>query len=328
MHVIAVPALDGAVPFDLSTPGQVFGMTTTAEDVPLYDVRVCTPPDGIATPGPLGGLRLRTPYPLDALATADTIIVPGHDTFLDEPPGEVVDALRAAHARGARIASICVGAFVLAAAGLLDGRRATTHWRMADALARRHPSVDVDPSVLYVDEGQVLTSAGIAAGIDLCLHIVRRDHGSATAARTARRIVMPPQRDGGQAQFIRHEDPPDGATALQPVLAWLEANLDRPLTLDDIARHASVSVRTLTRRFRDQAGTTPLRWLSHARIRRAQQLLETTDLPVERIAAASGFGSPVTLRAHFTRRVGASPQAYRNAFRTTPPQVPERHSVT
>lgn len=264
----------------------------------------------------LGTMRVDSPYGLGDLAAADTIVVPGHEDIRADPPAEVLDALRDASCRGARIASICVGAFVLAAAGLLDGRRATTHWRYAAALAHQHPDVEVDPSVLYVDGGQVLTSAGVAAGIDLCLHLVRRDHGSATAARTARRIVMPPQRDGGQAQFIRHDDPPDAGTALQPTLTWLEANLHRPLTLDDIARQASVSVRTLTRRFREQAGTTPLRWLSSARVHRAQQLLESTDLPVERVAAEAGFGSPVTLRAHFARRVGASPLAYRAAFRT------------
>jgi transcriptional regulator GlxA family with amidase domain len=289
MHLVAVLALDGVVAFDLAVPGQVFGVTMTPGDVPLYETRVCTPPGGAETSAMLGRMRVETPFGLDALANAGTIIVPGHEDVRSDPPAEVLDALRDAAGRGARIASICVGAFVLAAAGLLDGRRATTHWRYARALARRFPDVEVDPSVLYVDGGRVLTSAGVAAGIDLCLHIVRRDHGSATAARTARRIVMPPQRDGGQAQFIRHEDPPDGDAALQPTLAWLEANLHRPLTLDDIARHASVSVRTLTRRFRDQAGTTPLQWLSRARVHRAQQLLESTDLPVERVAAEAGF---------------------------------------
>ncbi|WP_243717475.1 helix-turn-helix domain-containing protein [Actinomadura sp. KC345] len=319
MHVVAVLALDGVVAFDLSVPGQVFGTTTTSGNAPLYEVRACTPPGGAETSPMLGRMRLETPFGLDSLAAADTIVVPGHEDVRAVPPAEVLDALRDAADRGARIASICVGAFVLAAAGLLDGRRATTHWSYAKALARRYPDVEVDPSVLYVDDGRTLTSAGVAAGIDLCLHIVRQDHGSATAARTARRIIMPPQRDGGQAQYIRHEDPPDDVAALQPTLAWLEANLHRPLTLDDIARHASVSVRTLTRRFREQAGTTPLRWLSRARVHRAQQLLETTDLPVERVATEAGFGSPVTLRAHFARSVGASPLAYRGAFRARTP---------
>ncbi|RSN45510.1 GlxA family transcriptional regulator [Actinomadura sp. WAC 06369] len=320
-HVVAVLALDGVVPFDLAVPGQVFGPTTTDLGVPLYEVRVCAGPGGAATSGMLGRMRVEAPFGLDALAGADTIVVPGLDDPYD-PPGAVLDALRDASARGARVASICVGAFVLAAAGLLDGRRATTHWMYAGRLARRYPDVEVDPAVLFFDEGAVLTSAGVAAGIDLCLHVVRRDHGAAVAARTARRIIMPPQRDGGQAQFIRHADPADAGTALQPVLAWLEANLHRPLTLDDIARHASVSVRTLSRRFREQAGTTPLRWLARARVRRAQQLLETTDLPVERVAAECGYGSAVTLRAHFARAVGASPQAYRGAFRAAPSDPP------
>ncbi|OLT22734.1 AraC family transcriptional regulator [Actinomadura sp. CNU-125] len=320
MHIVAVLALDGVVPFDLAVPGQVFGATTTDRGVPLYEVRVCAGTGGAVTAGALGRMRVEAPFGLDALAGADTIVVPGHDDP-SAATGPVLDELRAASARGARVASICVGAFVLAAAGLLDGRRATTHWMYARRLARRHPEIDVDPSVLFVDEGAVLTSAGVAAGVDLCLHIVRRDHGAATAARTARRIIMPPQRDGGQAQFIRHPDPADGGVALQPLLAWLESGLHRPVTLDDIARRASVSVRTLSRRFREQTGTTPLRWLADARVRRAQQLLETTDLPVERVAAECGYGSAVTLRAHFARRVGASPQAYRGAFRAAPPDV-------
>ncbi|MFC6886668.1 MULTISPECIES: GlxA family transcriptional regulator [Actinomadura] len=314
-HVVAVLAMDGVVPFDLSVPCQVFGSAPGPDGAPLYETRVCAQTPGVVTSAAFGRMRLETPWGLDTLARADTVVVPGHDDFLAEPPPAVLDALRAAAERGARLASICVGAFALAASGLLDGRRATTHWVHAAALAHRHPRVEVDPAVLFVDEGDLLTSAGIAAGIDLCLHLVRRDHGSETAARTARYVVMPLQRDGGQAQFIRHEDPRDTGTALQPTLAWLEANLHRPLTLDDIARQAATSVRTLTRRFRAQVGTTPLKWLARARVLRAQQLLESTDLPVERVAAEAGFGSPVTLRAHFARAVGASPQAYRSAFR-------------
>ncbi|MFI6522699.1 GlxA family transcriptional regulator [Spirillospora sp. NPDC050679] len=316
MHVVAVLALDEVVAFDLSVPCQVFGATTDAAGRPLYETRVCVPPGGARSAASYGRMRIDSPWGPDALAGADTIVVPGHDGVRDDPSDEVLDALRAAAGRGARIASICVGAFILAATGLLDGRRATTHWHYARELAERYPRVEVDPAVLFVDEGLLLTSAGVAAGIDLCLHLVRRDHGSATAARTARRIVMPLQRDGGQAQFIRHEDPCDAGVALQPTLAWLEANLHRPLTLDDIARQAAVSVRTLTRRFREQVGASPLQWLLAARVHRAQQLLEDTDLPVERVAAEAGFGSPVTLRAHFARRVGASPQSYRAAFRS------------
>ncbi|MFF5257669.1 GlxA family transcriptional regulator [Actinomadura viridis] len=326
MHQVAVLALDGVIPFDMAVPGQVFGMASGEDGAPLYEIRVCTPPGGALTPAGVGRMRIRTGWGLPALATADTVMIPGHDGFLEEPPGEVLDALLEAAGRGARIASICVGAFVLAATGLLDGRRATTHWQHARALAERHPAVEVDPAVLFVDGGDLLTSAGVAAGIDLCLHMVRRDHGSAVAARVARRNVTPPQRDGGQAQFIRHEDPADAGTALQPTLAWMEANLHRPLTLEDIARHAAVSVRTLSRRFRAQTGTTPLRWLLRARLLRAQHLLESTGLPIERVAAESGFGSAVTLRAHFARSVGASPQSYRSAFQTRP-QEAESDSV-
>ncbi|MFP3964765.1 helix-turn-helix domain-containing protein [Actinomadura fulvescens] len=316
MHVVAVLALEGAVAFELTVPCQVFGSAVGENGEPLYETRVCTVPGKAITTGFFGQMRLETPWGLETLATADTIVIPAHDTFLDEPPAEVLEALREAAGRGSRIASICVGAFVLAATGMLDGMRATTHWMQAAELARRHPRIEVDPAVLFVDNGSLLTAAGVAAGIDLCLHIVRRDNGSAVAARTARGIVMPLQRDGGQAQFIQHEDPQDTGTALQPTMAWMEANLHRPLTLEEIAREAAVSVRTLTRRFRAQAGTTPLQWLLRARIHRAQQLLESTDLPVERVAAEAGFGSPVTLRAHFARMVGASPLAYRHAFRT------------
>ena len=206
----------------------------------------------------------------------------------------------------------------LAATGLLDGQRATTHWRWAGELARRHPAVTVDPNVLFVDNGQLLTSAGIAAGLDLCLHMVRRDHGAAVAVETARDLVMPLQRDGGQAQFIVNADPVD-AGSLQRTLEWMERNLDQPMTLDDIAGRARMSIRTLNRQFRLQTGTTPHQWLRRTRIRRAQELLETTELPIDRIAEHSGFGSPVTFRVHFTRQTGISPRAYRNAFQARSP---------
>lgn len=210
---------------------------------------------------------------------------------------------------------MCVGAFTLAATGLLDGHRATTHWQYAAELARRHPRVDVDPAVLFVDHGSLITSAGVAAGLDLCLHLVRRDLGAGLAAATARRTVMPLQRDGGQAQYIERPADPADSGSLQPVLRWMESRLDRPLTLADIAGHANVSVRTLNRRFRAQVGTTPLSWLLRAWVHRAQQLLETTDLTVAHIADRTGFGSPVTLRHHFARHIGTSPHGYRAVFR-------------
>jgi transcriptional regulator GlxA family with amidase domain len=267
---------------------------------------------GRVTPG---AFTLRAPWGLDALAEAGTIILPGcADPTVPVAP-EALDALRAAAARGTRIASICAGAFVLAATGLLDGLRATTHWLGAGALAALHPEVEVDPDVLYVDNGQFLTSAGAAAGLDLCLHMIRRDHGSAVAADAARLSVMPREREGGQAQFIVHEQPPspDGAT-LEPLLHWMEENARRELTLGEIAARAGMSTRTLNRRFREQTATTPLQWLHRARIRQAQYLLETTAHSVDRIATQVGFGSPTAFRDRFKRQVGTSPHAYRRAF--------------
>ncbi|MFH8558546.1 GlxA family transcriptional regulator [Streptomyces celluloflavus] len=316
--VVAVLALDGVVPFELSIPGQVFGAANQATGAPHYRIRVCAPGRAVATAADYGAFRLRTPYGLDGLDGADVIVVPGHGGFLDTPPPRVIEALRQAAARGARLASVCIGAFTLAATGLLDGQRATTHWQYADELARRHPRIDVDPAVLFIDNGNLITSAGVAAGLDLCLHLVRDQLGADLAAATARRIVMPLQRDGGQAQFIEHPRPPAHATALQPVLHWMESCLDQPLTLKDIADHAAISVRGLNRHFRAQTGTTPLQWLLRARIHRARQLLETTDLPIEHIADRTGFGSAATLRHHFTRHTGTSPHAYRTAFRQGP----------
>jgi len=221
---------------------------------------------------------------------------------------------RRAAGRGARVASICTGAFVLAATGLLDGLRATTHWLAAGDLARRHPTIDLDPNVLYVDNGRVLTSAGAAAGFDLCLHMVRRDLGADVAASVARLAVMPLERAGGQAQFIEHVPPSDAATTMAPLLGWMEQNLSRELSLPVIAARAAMSTRTLSRRFREQVGATPAAWLAHARVRCAQRLLETTDLDVERVAAAAGFGSAAVMREHFGTVVGTSPLLYRRAF--------------
>jgi len=313
MHTIAVLALDGVLAFDLSTPIEVFGRTHLPDGRAAYRVRVCAPSAEVD----VGAFTLRAPWGLDMLAEADTIILPGLADPTAPIPMDVLDALRAAAARETRIASICVGAFTLAATGLLDGLRATTHWVAAGALARRYPAVEVDANVLFVDNGQILTSAGAAAGLDLCLHMIRRDHGAAVAADAARLAVMPLERDGGQAQFITHEPPtPDGAT-LEPLLRWMDENAHRDLTLADIAARAMVSTRTLNRRFREQTGTTPLHWLHRARLRRAQYLLETTDHSVERVAGQVGFSSPTTFRERFRGLVGASPQAYRRAFRGT-----------
>lgn len=311
MYTVGVLALDGVVAFDLAVPVDVFGRARLADGRRAYQVRVCAAGDDVDA----GAFRLRAPYGVDALASADTVVVPGVADLGTPVPGEVTQALRDAAARGARIASVCVGAFTLAATGLLDGRRATTHWTAAAEPARRYPAVQVDPEVLFVDEGQVLTSAGAAAGLDLCLHVVRRDHGAAVAAETARTTVMPLERAGGQAQFIAHEPPVVPGASLEPLLRWLSQNSARDLTLDDIAARAAVSSRTLSRRFREQTGTTPLQWLHRARLRRAQELLETTDHPVERIGGLVGFASATTFRERFRHVPGGSPRAYRQAFR-------------
>ena len=311
MHTVAVLALDGVLAFDLSTPVEVFGRARLSDGRRAYGVRVCAPADEVDA----GIFAVRAPWGLEALAEADTIIVPGLADPTAPVPEDVLGALREAAEDGTRIASICVGAFTLAAAGLLDGRRATTHWAAAGELARRYPDVEVDAGVLFVDNGQVLTSAGAAAGLDLCLHMIRRDHGSAVAADAARLAVMPLERDGGQAQFIAHEPPGADGSSLESLLRWMEENADRGLTLDDIAIRAKLSTRTLNRRFREQTGTTPLRWLRRSRIRRSQYLLETSDHPVELIARQVGFNSPTSFRDQFKRLVGTSPQAYRRAFR-------------
>jgi transcriptional regulator GlxA family with amidase domain len=311
---VAILALDGVIAFDLSTPIEVFGRARLPDGRSAYGVRVCTATDEVNA----GAFALRAPWRLDSLAEADTIVLPGVDDPTAGVPDEVLDALRHAAANGTRIASICVGAFILAATGLLDGLRATTHWAAAAALVAQHPTITVDPDVLYVDNGQFLTSAGAAAGLDLCLHMIRRDHGAAVAADTARVSVMPLERDGGQAQFIVHEPPsPDGAT-LEPLLRWMQGNIQRDVTLEELADRARMSTRTLNRRFREQTGTTPLRWLHRARIRHAQHLLETTTHSVDWIAAEVGFGSPTAFRDYFKHLLGISPHAYRRTFQGAP----------
>lgn len=310
MHTVAVLAMDDLIAFDLATPVQAFGMTRLPNGRPAYRVLVCGN-ETVET----AGFSMRPHRGFDALAEADTIIVPGTDSA-DPVPAEVIDALREAAAKGIRIASICAGAFILAATGLLDGLRATTHWLGAADLAERHPEIDVDPNVLYVDNGQFLTSAGAAAGLDMCLHMIRRDHGSSVAAHAARVSVVPLEREGGQAQFIPHDLPPVPRGAeLEPLLQWLSDNTTTDLTLADIATHAGMSTRTLNRRFREQTGTTPLQWLHRERVRQAQYLLENTTHPVDRISSQVGFGSPTAFRERFKRVVGTSPHAYRTAFR-------------
>ncbi|MER5639021.1 helix-turn-helix domain-containing protein [Kitasatospora sp. NPDC002227] len=297
---VALVVTDGMLHFELSLAAEVFGERLV----------VCG-----AGPVRVGRFRLEPEDGLDGLLRAGTVIVPGWADVDAPPPQELVAAVRAAHEAGARVASLCTGAFVLAAAGLLDGRRATTHWAHTDVLAERYPAVTVDPDVLYVDEGTVLTSAGKAAAMDLCLHLVRRDHGSAEANRLARRLVVPPHRDGGQAQYVSTPVPEVDLRPMGGLLPWVMARLDQPLTVTDLARQAGLSPRHLSRQFRAATGTTPLQWLLAQRIRRAQELLETTDLGVEQVAAATGTGTGATLRRHFHRVVGVPPDTYRRTFR-------------
>ncbi len=305
--------------FELAVPCEVFGIDRP--EIPTWDYEhvVCAV-DGGGLAGQ-GGLRIDTPHGLEALATAQTVVVPawtlsGNEVEEREVAADVIDALRAAHARGARLVSLCTGAFVLAATGLLDGRRATTHWMHAGELALRYPAVEVDPSVLYVDEGTLFTSAGTAAGIDLCLHLVRLDLGAEAANTVARRMVVPPHRDGGQAQYVQAPVPACADDdPLGPVLAWMVEHLDEVVTVEDLAHRASMSPRTFARRFVEVTGTTPLQWLLTQRVLHARALLEATDLPVEHVAHRCGFSSGAGLRMHFQKVVGASPAAYRRTFR-------------
>src|SRR5436190_7051205 len=316
MPTVAVAVVNGTAPFELATTFEVFGTDRSELTPDWYDYRLCA-----AEPGPIrtkGGLVLDTPYGVDDLVDADTVIVPAAGEEAGRH-GPLIDALRAAYEGGARIASICTGAFLLAEAGLLDGRRATTHWAHAADLAARYPTIDVDPNVLYLQDDRIFTSAGTAAGIDLCLHLVRLDLGSEVANAVARRMVVPPHRDGGQAQYVDAPLPRLEADTLGPLLDWALAHLDEPVTLTDLANVAHVSVRTLVRRFQTATGTTPLQWPLQQRVRRAQHLLESSEEPVERIASLSGFGSAPNLRQHFTRIVGVPPMSYRRTFRVQHP---------
>lgn len=315
MTSVALAVTDGMSLFELAIPCTVFGPSGLYSVQERYELVVC------AAPGTrIGGwLRADTTHRLEELVDADTVIVPACDVAVDVAPEDLVAAVRAAHARGARIASICTGAFVLAAAGLLDGRRATTHWMYAAALGQRYPNVEVDASVLYIDDGDVLTSAGQAAGIDLCLHMVRLDHGADVANNLARRLVLPAHRAGGQAQFITSPLPRDGGHCLSETLDWALAHLHEPLSVTDLARRAHLSTRQLGRQFAITVGTPPLRWLLTQRVRRAQELLETTERGIDQIAESVGMGTGATLRRHFNRTIGISPDAYRRAFRADHP---------
>ena len=313
---VAILVFDGVTMFELAAANDIFGTEiTTASGAPLYQVLICGPASSVTTDM---RFRMEVPHGLDALAAAQTVVVPPPLTPLDVP-AEVLDALRLARSRGQRILSLCTGAFVLAAAGILDGHTATTHWSECADLARRYPRVRVDPSVLYVDEGDLLTSAGSAASLDLCLHVVQRDYGTEVATQVARDLVIPLHRAGGQAQFIETPLPePSGSDLFADTISWLQANLDQEVTVAELAARAAMSPRTFARRFPASTGTTPLTWIVQERVRLAQRLLETTDLPVDVIAGKSGFGTADNLRKHFGRILRTTPQSYRRTFRAPP----------
>jgi len=306
---VAVLVLEGAKPLDVGIPAQVFA---TRGSMP-YEVRVCGAVPGLVTGG--DGLSYSVAHGLDALGWADLVFVPGY-RFPDreDPPPAVVEALVAAHDRGARLAAISTGAFALAATGLLDGKRATTHWHYTRALAAKRPLVRVDPNVLFVDEGSVLTSAGAASGIDLCLHILRADHGVAASNHAARRLVAAPYRSGGQAQYVPRSVPEPLGERFAATREWALHRLGEPLTLESLARHAAVSARTFSRRFAEDTGYTPMQWVMRARVDMARELLERSELGVEQIAPAVGLGTGANLRLHFQRILGTTPSEYRRTF--------------
>jgi AraC family transcriptional regulator, transcriptional activator FtrA len=313
---VSVLAYAGMSAFELGIVTEVFGLPRPEFDIPWYELTICA-----ERPGPvpvIGGASLYTPNGLDVFAAAQTVIVPGVPDVAASPAAELVAALRLAHQRGARIVSICSGAFALAGAGLLDGRRATTHWQYAGLLRRRYPLVEVDPDVLYIDGRDVLTSAGSAAGLDACLHLVRQDYGAAIANAVARRLVIQPHRDGGQAQFIERPLPASsGDDRIAQSMTWALEHLAEPITVRSLAQQAHVSERTYLRYFARATGTSPIRWLISQRIQASLALLETTSTPVEQIASAVGFDTAVTYRHHFSQAMRTSPTAYRRAFRTS-----------
>jgi AraC family transcriptional regulator, transcriptional activator FtrA len=314
--LVATLVYDGLCAFEFSCAAEVFGLARPELGADWYRFATCSA-NGRSVRGQYG-IRMRAAGGLELLRAAGTIVIPGWPGIDAPVPRPVLDALREAHARGARLLSICSGAFVLAAAGLLDGQRATTHWRYAEALQCRYPKIRVDPNVLYVDEGDILTSAGSAAGLDLCLHLVRRDYGAAIANQVARRLVIPPHRDGGQAQFLQR--PVESATrpsrrdSLAALLDRIRTRLSEPWRIAELARLAAMSERTLMRRFRAATGMSPADWITRARVDRARELLESTPLPIDLIAERCGLGTPSTLRHHFRKKIGLSPADYRKRF--------------
>ncbi|WP_431947652.1 GlxA family transcriptional regulator [Actinacidiphila sp. bgisy167] len=319
-HRVAVLVQHGVIPFEVGIPHRIFGGARDRAEADLYEVVTCSP----YGPGPVradADFDLHVAHGPEVLATADTVIVPAaHERSVAHTEGRLPEEVAAAFARirpGARLVSICTGSYFLAAAGYLDGLRATTHWSSTDHFQRLFPQVRVDPDVLYVDNGAVLTSAGVGSGVDLCLHLVRRDHGSAVANASARRTVVPPHREGGQAQYIQRPVPEPSRAGTAAARSWALERLDQPLTLRELAEREAMSVRTFTRRFRKEVGTSPGQWLTQQRVERARHLLESSDLPVDQVARRAGFGTAASMRQHLQAVLGVSPSAYRRTFRAT-----------
>ncbi|MGW7240105.1 helix-turn-helix domain-containing protein [Streptomyces sp. NPDC054804] len=312
---VAAVLLDGVHPFELGVVCEVFGLDRSDEGLPVYDFAVVSA-EGPSLGTHVPGLTVSTPYGLDRLEEADLIAVPASDSNVERGyPPELLDALRRAVERGARVLSVCSGVFVLGTAGLLDGRRCAVHWRQARLLARRFPHTRVEPDVLYVDEDPVITSAGTAAGIDACLHIVRKEQGPEVAKKIARRMVVPPHRDGGQAQYIERPLPEGPCDTVGEVLAWMAEHLDEEVTVEQLAGRALMAPRTFARRFQQETGTTPYRWILRQRVLLAQELLEGTDETMDAVAGRTGFGTAAALRHQFVKELGTTPNAYRRAFR-------------
>ncbi|MEV0093494.1 helix-turn-helix domain-containing protein [Streptomyces sp. NPDC050738] len=315
---VAVVLLDNVQPFELGVVCEVFGIDRSDEGLPVYDFAVVSAAGPVLTTH--AGFTLTTPFGLDRLEEADLIAVPAGGDFSSRTfPPELLDALRRAVDRGALVLSVCSGVFVLGAAGLLDGRRCTMHWRHAAELAVQYPKAIVEPDVLYVQDGRIITSAGTAAGIDACLHLVREEHGPQVANAIARRMVVPPHRDGGQAQYIERPLTPTNCDRVGEVLAWMARHLEEEMTVEELATRAHMSPRTFARRFQQETGTTPYRWLLRQRVLYAQELLEGSDQTVDAIAGRAGFGTAAGLRHHFLRTLGTTPNAYRRTFRVTEP---------
>lgn len=320
LQKVAVVLFEKLAMFEFGVVCEVFGLDRTADGLPGFDFKVCGADPGVPLASTTPGFTITPAYDLSELRSADLVAVPAApaEVLTGDIDPRLIEGVRDAHEAGAIILTVCSGAFLAGAAGLLDGRKCTTHWRYVDELAARYPEATVDPDVLFVDEGNLVTSAGTAAGIDACLHLVRREIGSAAANGIARRMVVPPQRDGGQRQFIERPVADCSSDSLGETLAWMNEHLELPHTVDELAARASMSTRTFARRFAAETGTTPVKWLTTQRILHAKHLLEDTGLGLEQIAARCGFGSGALLRHHFQRHVGLAPVEYRRRFGRLP----------